>query len=84
MNDNTIQGGAVMQAIKGVQGLFADVNKDGSGDNQNIKQQDEYTSKFSDEEIITLKKDWVRTYQGYYSDIKKSQDLAFDYWVGKQ
>jgi hypothetical protein len=84
MNDNTIQGGAVMQAIKGVQGLFADVNKDGSGDNQNIKQQDEYTSKFSDEEIITLKKDWVRTYQGYYSDIKKSQELAFDYWVGKQ
>ena len=84
MDDNTIQGGAVMQAIKGVAGLFANVNKAGTQDAQDLEPQDEYTSKFTDEEIQDLTRQWKKDYATYYADIEKSQKLSFDYWLGKQ
>jgi hypothetical protein len=85
MENSTTQGNAVLQAIKGVQGLFANINKgSGGGDNQTIEPQDEYTSKLSDEEIKSLTADWKKTYRAYYDDIEKTQKTAFDYWIGKQ
>lgn len=84
MQDRTNQSSAVMQAVRGVMDLFSDINKGGSPDNQAINPQDEYTSKYSDEEIITLASNWIKTYNAYYSDIEKSQKIAFEYWLGKQ
>lgn len=84
MDQNTVQGGAIMGAIKGVMGLFQDVNKGGTAENQAIQPQDEYTSKYSDTEITTLTKAWKRDYQGYYDAIEKTQVQAFEYWLGKQ
>lgn len=85
MDDRTIQGGAVMGMIKQVQGLFSDINKGNSTDTQQtIKPEDEYTSKFSDSEIIKLTAEWQKNYSGYYQDIEKVQDKAFEYWLGKQ
>ncbi len=83
MNDTTTQSGAVMQAIKGVMGLFDDVNKQNSADGQSINPQDEYTSNYSDGEIIDLKKKWLQSYETYYADIEKSQQQSFEYWLGK-
>lgn len=85
MDDRTIQGGAIMGMIKQVQGLFSDINKGNSTDTQQtIKPEDEYTSKISDTEIIKLTSEWLKSYSGYYQDIEKVQDKAFEYWMGKQ
>jgi len=84
MPSEATQSSAVMQAIKGVMGLFDDVNKVSNSDSQSITTQDEYTSKFSDEEISVLTQSWKKSYEAYYNDIEKSQKLAFEYWIGKQ
>lgn len=48
------------------------------------EQVDEYESKMSDEDIISLTATWTRDYAGYYREIKQSQDQSYDYWLGKQ
>lgn len=74
-----------MQAIRGVQGLFADINKtSGGGDGEPVKPEDEYESKFSETEVLTLITTWKKDYQGYYDPIEKTQKQAYDYWLGKQ
>lgn len=83
MEETTPQGSAIFNAVKGVMGLFADINKTGGKDGQSIEPQDSYSSKYTDEHIITLKKAWVKDYEGYYADVEKSQKLAFEYWIGK-
>lgn len=85
MDDRTIQGGAIMGAIKQVQGLFSDINKSSGGSNsENVKVEDEFTSKMSDDEIITLTTNWKKSYQQYYADIEKLQDKSLNYWLGTQ
>lgn len=84
MEDNTVQGIAVLGAVRQAQGLFADVNKGNSSESQSIKPEDEYTSKFSDEEILNLTKEWAKTYDQYYKEIEKQQDKSIQYWLGKQ
>jgi hypothetical protein len=79
----TQQGAAAMNAIKGVEGLFADVNKE-KGTPGGPKVADEYTSKMSDSEILSLTSAWTRDYAGYYANVEKSQEKAFNYWLGKQ
>lgn len=85
-NDQNPQSSAMMEAIKGVIGLFKDVNKSDNEqtDQQSLEPKDEYTSNYSDEEIILLTKNWLKTYSQYYIDIEKTQKLAFEYWLGKQ
>lgn len=84
MEDQTIQGSAIMGAIKQVQGLFSDVNKGNAKGQDSIKPEDEYTSSFSDEDILSLTNEWKKTYDQYYLDIEKVQDKSIDYWLGKQ
>lgn len=85
MEDSTIQGGAMMNAVRQVQGLFANVNKALGGTNpQSIKEEDEYTSKLSDKEILDFDSNWSKDYLSYYQDIEKLQDKSISYWLGKQ
>ena len=73
-----------MEAIKGVMGLFDNVNKvDGNGV-QNIEEVDEYESNYSEQEIIDLKRNWIKEYSAYYADIEKAQKTSLEYWLGKQ
>lgn len=73
-----------LDAVKGAFSLFDKTNKaDGFTENSNPLPIDEYESTMSDKEIVELVWQWRRSYSVYYEAIKKSQDLAFDYWVGK-
>lgn len=82
--DTNPQSSAIMNSIKGVMGLFDDINKGNNSDGQQTTTAEEYTSKFSDEQIVTLINKWNQDYDAYYADIDKSQKLAFEYWLGKQ
>lgn len=83
--DATIQGGAIMNAIKQVGNLFSNINKTNTNDtNEGVNPEDEYTSKISDEKIISLVNEWKKSYDGYYKDIEKIQDKSLQYWLGKQ
>lgn len=82
--DSTIQGGAIMNAIKQVGGLFANINKTGGENKDSIVPSDEYESKFSEEQVLTLTSQWQKDYAGYYLDIEKIQDKDVAYWLGKQ
>lgn len=82
--DNTIQGGAMMGAVRQVQDLFSKVNKGDSKVPEMEKQEDEYTSKFTEEEVLKLTNAWQKDYETYETDICKQQDISVDYWLGKQ
>jgi len=85
MEDNTIQGGAIFNAVKQAEGLFSNVNKAKSSDGlvaEDVK--DEYTSSFTDEQVTTLVTAWKKDYDTYYPDIKKVQEKSTQYWLGKQ
>lgn len=82
--DNTIQGGAMLNAVRQVQGLFGSTNKAGGNGGDEIKPEDEYTSKMTDLDIQILIAQWNKDYDQYYADIKKLQDKSEDYWLGRQ
>ncbi len=84
MQDNTAQGNAVYNAVKGVMGLFAGINKESGPEGQSLTPANEYTSKISDSDLIILKSQWMKDYQAYYKDIETTQETAFAYWIGKQ
>jgi hypothetical protein len=74
----------VMDSIKGMFGLFGETNKsDGKTPGESGTPEDAYESKMSDEEIMQLTRKWKDTYSVYFDPIKKTQELAFDYWIGK-
>ena len=81
---DSIQGGAMYNAVKQVQGLFSNINKGSNKDSELIKAEDEYTSKLSDEDILTMVSSWQKDYEIYYKDIEKKQDQSIAYWLGKQ
>lgn len=81
---NTAQGASALNAVKGVEGLFADVNKEKGNPAGGPKVADEYTSSMKDEDILQLTSAWKTDYETYYQNIEKSQDKAFNYWIGKQ
>lgn len=83
-SDSTIQGGAIMNAIKQVGGLFSNVNKTGMENKDSIVPKDEYESKYSEEKVLELTSQWQKDYANYYLDIEKVQDKSRDYWLGKQ
>lgn len=75
----------IMGAIKGVMGLFSDVNKDGGvNENSNPTPINEYESTMSDVDILSLTSQNRRAYSVYYTPVEESQKLAFGYWVGAQ
>ena len=75
----------VWGAIQGALELFGATNKAmGVDENASATPEDEYASTLPDTEILELVASWQQTYAVYYRDIDKSQQLAFDYWIGKQ
>lgn len=74
----------VLGAVRGAQGLFADINKTPVVGDQSITPADEYESSFSEEQVAGLTKEWRRIYERYYADIEKTQNTAYDYWLSKQ
>lgn len=75
----------IMGAIKGVMGLFSDVNKQGGvTENANPTPTNEYESTLDDVDILKIISQRKRTYSVYYTPIEASQKLAFEYWLGKQ
>lgn len=75
----------IMGAIRGVMGLFSDLNKTGGmTENSNPTPTNEYESSLDENEILQLVSQRKRSYSVYYTDIEQSQKLAFGYWVGAQ
>lgn len=75
----------VMGAIRGVMGLFSDLNKAGGvSESSNPTPTNEYESTLDDVEILKLTSQRKRDYSVYYSPVEQSQTLAFGYWVGQQ
>lgn len=75
----------ILGAIKGALGLFGDTNKAESA-TEFLKPQPEdiYESSLDELEILELVSQWKKNYESYYGDIDKSQQLAFNYWIGNQ
>lgn len=75
----------IFNAVKDAMGLMDDYNKvsDVGAQGTGSESQEEYQSKFSDEEIRQLTKSWKDTYSVYYGDVERHQKLAYDYWLGK-
>lgn len=72
-------------AIKGALGLFADINKSaGVTENNNPQPIDPYESTYTEDKIISLIGQWKGTYTTYNASIEPSQQLSFEYWIGKQ
>lgn len=85
LNQTQAVSSGVWGAIKGALKLFSDVNKaEGVTENTNPQPIDPYESSYSETEIIELIGQWKRTYGAYYTEVGPSQQLAFEYWIGKQ
>lgn len=70
-------------AIKGSLGLFDNLNKANFiSEESSPYPMQEFESKLSDMEIIALQRNWRERYVPYYSDVEKSQRVAFKYWIG--
>lgn len=84
LNTTPESSGGILNAVKNALGLFGDTNKtnDFSTD-QNPKPMDEYESTLNELEVMKLVKQWKGDYSTYFADIKKGQDLSFEYWIGK-
>jgi hypothetical protein len=77
--------GAVANAIKGALGLFGDTNKaEGVNEESKPVPVDEYESTLSEDKIIGLVSNWKKTYNLYYEPISKTQESAYNYWIGLQ
>jgi hypothetical protein len=85
LNTSPESSSGIMGAIKGVMGLFSNVNKDGGlNESSNSTPTNEYESTLDSVEVLKLVSQRKRDYSSYYSPIEKSQELAFGYWVGEQ
>ena len=74
----------IFGSIKNALGLFSDTNKAiGVDENSTPQPIEEYESKLSETEIVSLIGQWKKTYSVYYTPIEATQKLAFDYWVGR-
>lgn len=82
--DTTTSAAGVWGAVKGALGLFDDVNKTPTTGDQSVEGQDEYSSTYSDTDVLGLTKEWSDKYVNYYTDIEKTQSAAYAYWLGQQ
>jgi len=75
---------AVKGAIEGALSIFGDLNKAGGvNENTNTQPIGLYESTLDELKISELISQWKRTYAVYYAPIEKSQQLSFEYWIGK-
>jgi hypothetical protein len=74
-----------MSLIDGFKSLAADVNKVGTFEEETIGTLlPELTLEMSDEELITLKNDWIKEWDTFKPQIEKAQTENENYWLGKQ
>lgn len=76
----------IFNAVKNAMGLMQDYNKvtDVKADSLGEPPQEEYASKFTDEEVEKLVAQWKANYSVYYGDVEPQQKLSYNYWLGKQ
>ena len=88
LNPNESAAYGMFRAVKDSSGIFGPTNKvqDRYPGQGNVQKQGEYTSKLSDQELLELINGWKSDFRQYYGGdgIDKSQDKAFEYWIGKQ
>lgn len=75
------------QAVRGFMGLFGPTNKARKPEDEGDAPQNlipEFESSMTDENIITLTKQWVSEDETYGKDIKQQQKDNVNYWIGKQ
>lgn len=70
--------------IEGYNSLSADVNKVKGEDTQDYPLVPELELEMTDEELLELSKDWLKTWGPYAKEIEKKQKDNEDYWLGKQ
>lgn len=71
-------------AVKGALGIFGDTNKaEGFDENSGGEPIGLFESTLKDEELLALTSQWRKTYGVYFDPISKTQQLAFNYWIGK-
>ncbi len=81
----TTPNSGIWNSIKGALGVFDKLNKaESTQDNVDNVPEDEYESKMSEEDIISLTREWKKQWNVYNQDIEPSQKKAFEYWIGKQ
>jgi hypothetical protein len=75
----------ILGSIKSALGLFGETNKQqGATENSQTIPIDEYESSYSETKVIELVSQWKRMYSVYYTPVDASQQLSFNYWIGKQ
>ncbi len=86
LNPNDSAAYGMFKAVKDSEGIFGSTNKvDGKYPAGENRKEDEYTSKMKDEDILNLILQWKSDFKKYYADeVEKSQETAFNYWLGKQ
>lgn len=73
-------------AVKNALSIFGGTNKVDDGADPASPTgmpEEEFESGMTETEIIELTTGWKREYSVYYADIRKSQEISFDYWIGK-
>lgn len=77
-----------MSILDGFYSLFKNVNRHKYPDNEvqegSLDLLDELKLDMSDEELISLKDEWLKKWNLYYPTIKKKQEENENYWLGKQ
>lgn len=75
-------------SVRGVLGLFSNVNKANKGNSSLEGEDTQVTSQFESamksEEILSLTNLWIQNDEIYSKDIKRQQKDNIDYWIGKQ
>lgn len=85
LNETGEPSSGIFASIKGALGLFDSVNKANFvSEESSPLAMGEFESSLSDVQIIQLQRHWRESYTPYYSDIEKSQRIAFKYWIGSQ
>jgi len=73
-----------MPLTSGYNTLSEDINKVGKPDDLVSALLPELTLEMSDEELIALKKSWIKNWEPYKVEIEKKQKVNEDYWLGQQ
>jgi len=77
-----------LSILDGFYSLFKNVNRHKYPDNEvqegSLDLLDELKLDMSDEELISLKDEWLKKWNLYYPTIKKKQEENENYWLGKQ
>lgn len=75
----------ILGQIRGALGLFGETNKAGGvGEPFESVPQDEYESSLTELEVSELVRSWKKSYSEYYTPIDETQQLSYDYWIGRQ